>query len=669
MDKGRDEAFDFVRRGLRNSLGSANCWHVYGVLWRVERNYEQAVICFRNALKHDPESMQILRDLSMAQLMVRDFKGLQDSRKRLLISKPAQRNHWLGFAMAHHLAGNCNMALQIIDVYEKTIEQQKESPFELSELLTYKNMILEESGNAKAALDHLKSSQKILDKLFLMETEARLLAKLERNEEATGSYMSLLKRNSENHNYIKGLLAVKGLPWPVGTQALPDATIKATLDVLESIQQLVPSAVVPQRLALDVARGQDFKGRADSYIRKRIVKGIPSLFADLRGLYQDQEKAKILGDLCEGYVLSLKQDGKFPGEISSESEVPSALLWALALLAQHYDQLQAFERAIELFDEALTHTPTALELYLFKARAYKHAGNPALAADMAEEARKLDLADRYLNNNAAKYLLRAGRIEQAEHTMTLFTKHGDTSLYEMQCMWYELESGAAYVRAGSYGKALKKYHAVDKHFEDIFDDQYDFFAYCLRKTTLRSCVEMIRVESNMHGHKFFVRAAKRAIECYLHLYQNPDGELRAIRALPAAEQRKAFKKLIAKRSAAAGPAKPAKSGGKPDLDPEGVLLANVLDPLSRAEKFLDRLQRSASKDQETHLLAGRIYLCRNKPLLALRALKRAAALGSGREARVVELVKALTDSVSKLSPSTSTVVVDILRNDLAAFPV
>jgi peptide alpha-N-acetyltransferase len=36
---------------------------------------------------------------------------------------------------------------------------------------------------------------------------------------------------------------------------------------------------------------------------------------------------------------------------------------------------------------------------------------------------------------------------------------------------------------------LKRYHTVEKFFADIFDDQFDFHTYCLRKTTLRSYVE------------------------------------------------------------------------------------------------------------------------------------------------------------------------------------
>lgn len=61
---------------------------------------------------------------------------------------------------------------------------------------------------------------------------------------------------------------------------------------------------------------------------------------------------------------------------------------------------------------------------------------------------------RYLNSSAAKALFRQGRIEDAEAMAAKFTKHGDqlNGLTEMQCMWYEIDCGNAYIRRREYGK-------------------------------------------------------------------------------------------------------------------------------------------------------------------------------------------------------------------------
>ena len=52
----KEEAYDYVRRGLRNDLTSHVCWHVFGLLQRSDRKYDEAIKCYRNALKWDKVS-------------------------------------------------------------------------------------------------------------------------------------------------------------------------------------------------------------------------------------------------------------------------------------------------------------------------------------------------------------------------------------------------------------------------------------------------------------------------------------------------------------------------------------------------------------------------------------------------------------------------------------
>ena len=66
----------------------------------------------------------------------------------------------------------------------------------------------------------------------------------------------------------------------------------------------------------------------------------------------------------------------------------------------------------------------------------------------------------------------------------MFTKHdGDPqqTLFDLQCIWYELEIGESYSRKGMYGPALKKFYAIEKHFTDFIEDQFDFHAFSMRK--------------------------------------------------------------------------------------------------------------------------------------------------------------------------------------------
>ena len=60
---------------VQNDLKSHVCWHVYGLLYRSDRDYREAIKCYRNALRIDPDNIEILRDLSLLQVICY-FSGL-----------------------------------------------------------------------------------------------------------------------------------------------------------------------------------------------------------------------------------------------------------------------------------------------------------------------------------------------------------------------------------------------------------------------------------------------------------------------------------------------------------------------------------------------------------------------------------------------------------------
>ena len=57
----KEEAYELVRRGLKNDLKSHVCWHVYGLLQRSDKKYEEAIKCYRNALRWDKVSNEELK--------------------------------------------------------------------------------------------------------------------------------------------------------------------------------------------------------------------------------------------------------------------------------------------------------------------------------------------------------------------------------------------------------------------------------------------------------------------------------------------------------------------------------------------------------------------------------------------------------------------------------
>lgn len=656
----KEEAFELVRKGLKHNLKSHVCWHVYGLLYRSHSEYDEAIKCYKNALRMEPESIQVLRDLAGLQIQLRDIPGFVETRHQLLILKPANRANWISFAVAHHLDKNYELAVQVLDAYEGTQQEEPASEaYERSELLLYKASVLAEGGKHAEALSLLDGNQeKILDRLGMLEIRAQLLLALDRSDEAEKLYRELLNVNPDNYRHHAVLRRAAGMPHDP-TAELTGQQLTRVRELYSQLQAAHPRSSAAFRIPLDFETGEAFTAAADAYVRRFLQKGVPSLFTDLKSLYSNPAKAEALGALFQRLLDALTADGAFPplaGQSEPQPASPQALLWTMAYLAQHHDRMGDTEKALGMLQRCAEHTPTLIELYTLKAKILKHAGDVEGAAAAADKARSMDLADRFLNSTAAKWKFRAGDVEGAEATAAMFTKDGDqvNNLFDMQCTWYEIECGRAWLRRGVYGKALKNFMAVSKHFFDIKEDQFDFHHYCIRKMTLRAYIEMLRMEDSLYSAVPYVKAAYDAIHTYVLLHDSPasseKGESERVAAMSAEDRRrhkqqqrkeaaKAKKRdedaAKAKEAAAAeaaakdkaGAKKPAAAKRKADPDPDGAKLAGTSDPLGEATKLLEKLKEHADSRLETQRWAFEVYMRKGKLLLALSAVKRALAIG------------------------------------------
>uniref|UniRef100_A0A667ZFD0 N-alpha-acetyltransferase 15, NatA auxiliary subunit a n=1 Tax=Myripristis murdjan TaxID=586833 RepID=A0A667ZFD0_9TELE len=636
----KEEAYELVRRGLRNDLKSHVCWHVYGLLQRSDKKYDEAIKCYRNALKWDKDNLQILRDLSLLQIQMRDLEGYRETRYQLLQLRPAQRASWIGYAVAYHLLEDFEMAAKIVEEFRKT---QQTSPdkvdYEYSELLLYQNQVLREAGLHKEALDHLNNYEKqICDKLAVEETRGELLLKLDRHEEASEVYRRLQERNPENWAYYQGL--EKALKLADHLKLYEEAWVK------------FPKGLVPRRLPLNFLSGEKFRECLDSYLRMNFSKGCPPVFTTLKSLYINKEKISIIEELVVGYETSLKSCRIHVSPLGLE-EPPTTLLWVQYFLAQHFDHVGQQSLALEYINDAIDSTPTLIELFLIKAKIYKHAGNIKEAARWMDEAQALDTADRFINSKCAKYMLKAGLVKEAEEMCSKFTREGTSAvenLNEMQCMWFQTECALAYKAMNKFGEALKKCHEIERHFVEITDDQFDFHTYCMRKMTLRSYVDLLKLEDVLRQHPFYYKAARTAIQIYLALHDKPladdskesqadtenltDKELKKLRNKQRRAQKKAQleeeKKNAEKEKQLKNQKKKKEDddeeigGPKEELIPDK--LAKVENPLEEAVKFLIPLKNLVRNKIETHLLAFEIYFRKEKYLLMLQSVKRAVAI-------------------------------------------
>ncbi len=564
---------------------------MYGLLHRSSRNYAEAIKAYKQALRIDRDNLQILRDMGLLQVQMRDLAGFRDTRLRILTLRPNSRVHWLTYAVSLHVGGDPNGAAGVLDSYMGTVSDDGNNnnnggggggsiadlqrAFESSELALYKNAILSETttdddgdedglGGIRRALIHLDAIRDVVvDRTGWLTSRLSYQLRLGLFRPAGETAMELFRHGSTEDHRVHGAYMCALLECDTNTcrEVLEGSRGTGTLATLRPLSNeeraillnayfgasaadgaapsgedggdgrdvacdgngggdhaggivgghgglasMFPMSASIKRIRLTLlppASGE-FKLAIDRYCPHQIVKGVPSLGSDLSSLYlmeiqvklphqpssngtsrgeflssgvstttryalakdpgdvKSHEVYRLLVDLVDSYVESLSCNNTFPNDATAGGlpHAPSALLWAWYLRSILHEQAGEYSEGISLIDKCIDHTPTAVDFYELKARLLEAGGDIQQAADVVDAGRDLDHQDRYINNQATKTLLRAGREGEASKRMSLFTRHEapvEQNLYDMQCTWYELEVADCLRMKGELGRSLRKY--------------------------------------------------------------------------------------------------------------------------------------------------------------------------------------------------------------------
>ncbi|WFD24065.1 hypothetical protein MEQU1_002762 [Malassezia equina] len=604
----REEGLKLAKLGVRHDLTSFISWHALGIVYRMDRNYEESLKCYAQALRIEGGNLNLVRESGFMQLQLRNYAPLIDARLVILRTQPHLRTNWVALAIAHDLAGNQAQAARILAAYEDLSRDVPKRNYEFNEVVLYHASLLEQMGEADQVLQLLEAQKaRIVDEPAAEQLKARALQKAGRTQEAVDAWRKLLDRNPDNKHLIASYLE------------LAADSEEARLNELLTLQASFPKSAAMRRMALHMAQGDAFTEHARDYLERALVKNVPSLFSDIKSLYQQPGKQAAIEELVEAFRLRWD-----PHQDEAANEPPSSYLFAMYYLVHHYSYTGRPDLALTYVDSILKHTPTMPELHMTRARVLKRAGAYKAAADAMQEARHLDGQDRYLNTKAAKYLLRINEVDEATRVLKLFTRPDVpdpvADLVEMQAIGFLVEAAEAHERRGEYALALKRFHQVDKTVQDIYDDQLDFHSYCLRKQTLRAYVRTIRFEDHVFATRDYVRAAKGAVALYVKLHDDPHRE----------------KPVPTKVDV---PTELDENTPLPDMDPKGEVLLATDTPLDVAHHFLRKLQLFAPQDIQTWLCTFEVALRQRKWLLALRALSLASRLDASHPELHVQLIR------------------------------
>lgn len=373
----KEEAYSLVRRGLAASMSSHVCWHVFGLLYRSDREYHAAAKAYLNALRLDSGNAQILRDLALLQVHIRDFPGLLETRHQLLMSKPGLRINWAGLAVANHLSGDTGTAVRVIDSYISSFKDNEsadpDSDYQASEVVLYKAMLLEEGGDLAATVAHLDAVRGVVvDSVQWRERRARVLHRLGRFVAAEADLRHLLDLNPDNRAYHAALHAAvaaqqaelsgggappaavasessadgaapplhpspleclpgsvaavvaSGVVVPTSPAADDTADVRRVVRLSDALSRRHQRSLLCRRLPLEVLDGSspDFLARLDAYVRPLVVKGVPSTFSDVKPLYADAAKVAAIARLFALYTAALDATGDLPPPVGEDTVVP-----------------------------------------------------------------------------------------------------------------------------------------------------------------------------------------------------------------------------------------------------------------------------------------------------------------------------------------------------------
>lgn len=184
---------------------------------------------------------------------------------------------------------------------------------------------------------------------------ARAHISVNKKSDAIPYIIELLDLNSDNRDYFDLLKEAEN----------PENEIQEQ-EFYKKYLEKYPNSSPLKVMNLHFLKDDAFKSFFQEFLNSFIIKCQPSVFSEIKAFYKDVKKCEIIEWVLIDNEKNYKED---------EKSIPTNLLWSQMLLSQHYDYVGNHDKALEMIEKAIEHTPTLIELYLIKAKIYKHLRN------------------------------------------------------------------------------------------------------------------------------------------------------------------------------------------------------------------------------------------------------------------------------------------------------
>ena len=207
-------------------------------------------------MKIDSTNENTLRELISLQIHLRDFSGLEETARKMLMQKPGLMTNWTTHATACYMNRNYQGCLQAIDsILKFNVDDSGKSKMKRNELNEITQLALRAymaEGKHQEALDFLNIHKaNVVDEVAKWDMQGRIHQALGVAHKAVFNFEMLLKLNSANLDTYKKIISANGITLPTDIkQPLAEADQEKVKTILDKYIREYPRVNSHLRIGL-----------------------------------------------------------------------------------------------------------------------------------------------------------------------------------------------------------------------------------------------------------------------------------------------------------------------------------------------------------------------------------------------------------------------------------
>ena len=243
----------------------------------------------------------------------------------------------------------------------------------------------------------------------------------------------------------------------------------------------------------------------------------PSIFVAIKWIYnyKSTSRLSIINKILGSIISELNEHNTVFG-----SNLIPHIAWFNYYISLHNTAMCNFKEALNYINKAIDSTPSVIDFYTHKSFILKKTYQFKDSSISFKKAKLLDVGDRFLNAKYAKTVLRAYDLKDSLSVMNEFVKNplDDENIDHIQTNWYILEVASYYLRNNKIPQADRLLRSILTIFNSIFEDQFDFYNFCLRRNVVTQLIESIEYLDKVYDHDWINKALE--LIDYVYEYYN-----------------------------------------------------------------------------------------------------------------------------------------------------